>query len=229
MFRLLNFTKNSTIKAHRKIFQVCPCNKLKMMWVKIVEKSERDERALTEFLKNNPVVMGSKMLWDGIKTRNEQIMKGHSKRLLAFPTKTQLRILACLIDDRGHPLWEIAEELEVDEGYVSRAIKELIDLEIVYPGERRPSTHKGTRSRKRPEKRPECPLYINKKLEIIYHLHKNVETKLAHLGAGAPKTLKILSKWMEDTKDACSEAGVGIRLDPKPFTDSEITALIPEY
>ena len=84
------------------------------MWVKIVEKSERDERALTEFLKNNPVVMGSKMLWDGIKTRNEQIMKGHSKRLLAFPTKTQLRILACLIDDRGHPLWEIAEELEVD-------------------------------------------------------------------------------------------------------------------
>ena len=37
--------------------------------------------------------------------------------------------------------------------------------------------------------------------------------------------LMILSKWLETTKDTCLNAGEGIRLDPKPFTDREIMAL----
>jgi hypothetical protein len=211
---------------------------LMMGWVRFVELNEKASKessnkwtAISEALKalNRPAseIAGAwAFLSEEMKSKNEQRTKEFRKQMLAFPTKTQLRILACLIDDRGHPLWEIAEELKVDEGYLSHAIKELSDFGVVYRGKDRPSTRKKTRSRKPPEKRPEHPLYINKELEIIFNLHGRVEMKLDHLGTKAPITLKILSKWLEATEKECKNAGEGVRLDPKPFTDHEISSLM---
>ena len=52
--------------------------------------------------------------------------------------------------------------------------------------------------------------------------------KLEHLGGKAPKTLKLLSKWLKTTVEAqevCMNAGEGVILDPKPLTDKEIKTL----
>jgi hypothetical protein len=185
-----------------------------------------------ELMDNGAVPRVGGASFNAVSSQNEQSKREFKKRMLAIPTKTQLRILACLIDDHGHPLWEIAEELEADQGQISRAIDGLIKFNVIYRGTKRPSTHEiryeKVRGGKRPEKRPETPLYINKELEIITRLDHHVKFRLNHLGTKgtkAPTILEILSNWLDATKNTCKSAGLGRRLDPKPLTDEEIGSL----
>jgi len=204
-----------------------------MIWVRSVEDHERAAR---EWAKNAvPVASGFfqpglainlaiNSITERARLKFEQRQKDFRRWMLAFPTKTQLRILACLIDDRGHPQWEIAEELRIDKGYISSAVNGLKDHEIVYRGADRLTTNRKTRS----PNRHEHPLYINKDPDIIFKLNNHVEMKLEHLGRKAPKTLKLLSKWLKATveaQEACLIVGERVRIDPKPLTDKEIKTL----
>jgi len=91
-------------------------------------------------------------------------------------TDTQLAILFRLVDDKGHPLWEIAEDIEIDEGYCSKQIKKLKELDMVYYGEDREST----RFRSQSPNRKEHPLYINKTGIILRKIRSGVKRKIEH-------------------------------------------------
>ena len=200
-----------------------------MSWIRSLET---DEQVIREFkwgmtLKSSQPILKiiPTNLPKELKVAFNQALRDHKKQMLAFPTKTELRILAYLIDDRGHPHWDIAEELRLDEGYTTNTIKKLLVRGLIYRGEKRPSTNRKARSRKSPEKRLEIPYYINKELNILSDLRNRVDLRLEHLGAKASPPLMMLSNWLEHTQENCMMVGEGIRLNARPYTDNEIRAL----
>jgi hypothetical protein len=153
-------------------------------------------------------------------------------------TDTMLMILFYLVDDRGHPLWEIAETLEIDEGYCSKQIKKLKENDMVYTLEDRKSTRYRTTS----PNRLETPIYINKKWLILRRIRSGLERKLQHHTTKANKEFpkrghsqillnqfRMFQRWLDITATACREAGRDVRLDPRPLSFPEMQALIYGY
>lgn len=148
---------------------------------------------------------------------------GKSKMLV----ETDLMILAALIDDKGHAQWELVDDLKLDKGQLSRQIKKLVDADFIYKGNPRPSSHKNVRSNKRPERRKETPLYINRENGNLYYIHHAVEWIFHLKGMDAPEWLKVLSLAISNMFDQGTEAVKdGIRLDPMPMKDEEVRKLI---
>jgi predicted transcriptional regulator len=150
-------------------------------------------------------------------------------------TDTKLRILYYLINDRGHPLWEIAENLEIDESYCSKKIKELKEMDMIYKLDVRKSTRFGPNH----SNQMETPIYINKNYIILRKIQSGLERKQRHHIAKANKEFpkrdhsqillnqfQTFQRWLDVTITACHEAGRDARLDPSPLSFRDMEALI---
>ena len=88
-------------------------------------------------------------------------------------TDRDLEILCFLMDDHGHPLWEISGGLGYEEGYISKRLKILRDMGAVYHIES-VSSRFGTRSPNMKEYR----LFINKELNILLFIKRQVARRV---------------------------------------------------
>lgn len=166
-------------------------------------------------------------------------------------TDTQLSILCYLIDDEGHPLWEIARDLEIDEGYCSKQITKLKEMDMIYVFAEKKSTKWNSRS----PNRTEYHLCINKKFFVLQRIQNGLPRKIAHHAAkvnrekslddnskineyGEPissrsqillNVLEPFQRWLDVTIQQCRKAGRDVRLDPKPLSYAEKQALFGGY
>lgn len=78
-------------------------------------------------------------------------------------TKTQVKVILILLDNRGHAGWEIAEYLGKEDSNLNGKLRNLAEREIIYKGESRIS--------KKPHKKKgnynELPYYLKKDLEAL--------------------------------------------------------------
>jgi DNA-binding MarR family transcriptional regulator len=49
-------------------------------------------------------------------------------------TKTQVKVILTLLDDKGHAEWELAEYLEMEDSNLNPILKDLEKMEIIYKG-----------------------------------------------------------------------------------------------
>ena len=164
-------------------------------------------------------------------------------------TDRQIEILAHLMDDQGHPLWEISQTLGYDEGYLSKKIKEMKDWRLIYHAEAKSSRYR-TRSPNMPEKR----LFINKEYNILLEIREQVVNRIEHhkplaerdrhfglqnsYGENIPtqhqilrNTFEMFSRWLDETIQEARAARRDRvkRLDPCPLTLAEMQALLWDY
>jgi DNA-binding MarR family transcriptional regulator len=71
--------------------------------------------------------------------------------------ETELKVFAFLADDKGHALWQMCNEMNIDEGRLSKILKGLNSKGLIYKKERsldRPAGERGPKI--------EYPWYIQK-------------------------------------------------------------------
>jgi predicted transcriptional regulator len=54
-------------------------------------------------------------------------------------TKTQAKVILVLLDNKGHPEWELAEYLEMEDSNLNRILKELEEMGLIFKGNIRSS------------------------------------------------------------------------------------------
>ena len=94
-------------------------------------------------------------------------------------TKTQIKVILILMDDKGHPEWDIAETINMERSNLHKLLKELDSIGVIKQGEKRDTT----RDRRRAvtpsikwistEKRKKAKQ--GKYQEVPYFLPKNLE------------------------------------------------------
>ena len=57
-------------------------------------------------------------------------------------TKTQVKIILILLDNKGHAGWELAEYLGMEDSNLNPKLKELKKIGVIYKGESRLSKRK---------------------------------------------------------------------------------------
>jgi hypothetical protein len=84
-------------------------------------------------------------------------------------TKTQAKVILMLLDDKGHPEWEIAECLKMRECNLNPILNELKRREIVFTGlrpSRRQHENKGMYGEK--------PYYLSRELDSFRSLIREI-------------------------------------------------------
>lgn len=90
-------------------------------------------------------------------------------------SKTQVKVLLILLDERGHPEWELAKILEMKESNLNPILNKLQDLDVIYQ-EMRKSSRKNDERTKEDRKYKEYPYYISKKLESLGTIIKEIKS-----------------------------------------------------
>jgi predicted transcriptional regulator len=141
-------------------------------------------------------------------------------------TKSQVKVILLLLDNRGHAEWELAGRLKMQASNLNPLLKELEDdLKIIYKGRSRLS--------KRPHIKNgdyrEFPYYLNKNLETIKAIIKNlVEANLRESWfifkiIGSSKYLESMRMKFKEDVDVVIE---GELLKSPIFSDSDYLSLI---
>lgn len=78
-------------------------------------------------------------------------------------TKTQLKVILVLLDDKGHAGWEIADILNIEDSNLSRTLKQLENIGIICRGEPR----KSGKQKKKEGDYKEVPYYLTKELNHL--------------------------------------------------------------
>jgi DNA-binding MarR family transcriptional regulator len=93
----------------------------------------------------------------------------------------QIKTILILLDDEGHAGWELAEHLEVTEGYLNPLLKKLEEYNIIFRGNPRKSKRKkGEKSIKKIAKKregdyKEVPYYIEKDIDNLRKIIKEIK------------------------------------------------------
>jgi predicted transcriptional regulator len=92
-------------------------------------------------------------------------------------TETQFKVLLILFDNKGHAEWELAQDLGMEESNLNPRLKGLLKKKFIIQGKSR----KSGKPRKREGDYKEIPYYLNKNLEILYALIREmVATNKVH-------------------------------------------------
>jgi predicted transcriptional regulator len=119
-------------------------------------------------------------------------------------TKTQIKIILILLDNRGHAGWEIAEYLEKEDSNLNPILKDLENKKIIYKGKSRISK----KQHKKEGDYWEIPYYLEMKLETIKIIIQNIietnlkETWFIFLTIGDSQYLRsVKTEFKEDVVD----------------------------
>jgi hypothetical protein len=92
-------------------------------------------------------------------------------------TETQFKVLLILFDNKGHAEWELAQDLGMEESNLNPRLKGLLKKRFIIQGKSRISG----KPKKREGDYKEIPYYLNKNLEILYALIREmVATNKVH-------------------------------------------------
>lgn len=117
-------------------------------------------------------------------------------------TEPQFKVLMILFDDKGHAGWQLAEYLNMKASNLNHYLKDLEERKFVVQGHQRKST--------RPKKRSdgdykEIPYYLNKDLNILQPLIKEMVVTNKSYDTGFPFRVIKLSNFMKSMRDIYKE------------------------
>jgi hypothetical protein len=132
-------------------------------------------------------------------------------------TESQIKVLLILLDEMGHPGWELAEHIEMKESNLSPILKKLETIGIIshesVRDSTRPISKSGTKKTKvvRPKTRSgrfhEFPYYLIKNLEALRTIIRELKgKKYPHIDAGFVLNIISRSKYLKVMIELYGEA-----------------------
>lgn len=116
-------------------------------------------------------------------------------------TEPQFKVLMILFDDKGHPGWQLAEDLDMKESNLNHYLKDLEKRKFIIQGLPR----KSTKPRRREGDYKEYPYYLNRDLQILGSIIEEMVVTNKVYDTGFPfriirasnyiKSIKKLNEW----------------------------------
>lgn len=136
-------------------------------------------------------------------------------------TKTKIKVILVLMDNKGHAEWELARILEMEESNLNPILYELESMAIIYKKkEGRPSTNKLAGKTGR---RLEYPYYLSNQLDDFKYILESIINSKKLYDAGflfrilvASKYFKSMQKQYSDLKMIMMDV---LRNNYPPFSD----------
>jgi predicted transcriptional regulator len=134
---------------------------------------------------------------------SEIYLTGDQEFRMKMLTKTQIKVILILLDNRGHAEWEIAEYLGKEDSNLNPILKDLEKMGIIYRGESRLPK----KQHKKEGDYREIPYYLGKNLDNLKKVIEEIiqserrETWFIFRLIGNSKYLKSLRTRFKDNAD----------------------------
>lgn len=142
-------------------------------------------------------------------------------------TKTQVKVILILLDNKGHAQWELADYLEMQDSNLSPLLKELAKKGIIYQGDARRSNNR----QKKEGDYKEFPYYLANNLDGLKSMIREVAKSAKVFETGfileiirVSRYIKLMREIAGEELDECMDKE--IRENYKPFTDRFFTEII---